>query len=1019
MSIDHFDLERFKAALPRQAVYVGMDKGEETFSIPLGKAKLLIRSSIGSAGVADATGDNSIRLILVNIQTDRSIGGKADTYTQRTSGWESRLKEKIEYMISLRQQALDCPECGQPLGIWTVQKPGANNGRLFASCSDRSHKSFKWISDTLPPKPLDSFIWPGDSKPQPSLIKDIRDVPLPDIQSEKPVASTGTWGKIAQSENKTPAVVAPTYKYADHVDLSGLNPQQLEVVHKAWRGPSVIDSVPGSGKTTSVKYMVAHMILEEKIDPSRIGLFTFTNNASETMRERIAKLVWPDINDDDLDFLKKPRSKDEDPLQENGHDRAWIESDPVRLMLVDWCCTIHALSLRLLRKYYSKTKKFIVLQGSPFQWKADQLVKDSMAELQLDDDLKSVKHYIAVAIHNQIPPISVQAERFFTEMIESFGSENTHLARPVAEIYCRYMQFLRSNNCLDFDMMEADCAKLLKSDYGFRIMAQTLFDYIIVDEAQDTNSSQSEILWTMASLKKNITYVGDADQMLYAWRGAVPDVMRSIFDAHWKETGRYLLPINYRSTRTIIGLSSKLILKNYAENDKYLKLFTWADNNPDGTEVHFEITKTFDELESKVISYIHDYGANPGDWYILSRTRAECASIHTALITAGIPAINKSGGLLFGAPHIRKVLAYARLACNYHNARDDMEIVKEIANVATKDFMSPLTSRRHLDSCTNTKPWVDCGCPVVRREGIDHCHVRYWSNASVEEARSWDGIYMQMFDHTKTGQPSMRSKGATDLVRFVERIEKQTDAVTCLNTIINDCVLQWLSVEKGIDLNDPIEGSESEDFALLINMAKPGQTVEQYLDEIEALSSTSGAGADDDKSVIVGTVHWAKGAERNKVIMNITRLPIIPPANKPDKLPTSKPPSIEEERCVLYVGLTRAKDDLFVIQSKEWLEHEVAPSIFIEEMGFEIDRQKEDESEGFDITNESLRLFTNKYPENGFSVVFYQMAEDADSEGVQITEEEFLEEFDTQRYSKGGYSGKDIAEVEAFFGMEG
>ena len=189
---------------------------------------------------------------------------------------------------------------------------------------------------------------------------------------------------------------------------------------------------------------------------------------------------------------------------------------------------------------------------------------------------------------------------------------------------------------------------------------------------------------------------------LYSFRGATPETMRAM-------AGQKLnLPVNYRSTQSIINASSQLISHSYREHSQYLKPFQARPEALEGDELRYYETEDFKELVSVAGDLVCE--GDYGNWAILSRTRAECAAIHTGLIAAGIPAINHSGGLLFGSPHIRKVLAYAMLACDYNGARDNLEILGEIANVASASFKAPMTRRRHERWC-DAKPGIVTGKP--------------------------------------------------------------------------------------------------------------------------------------------------------------------------------------------------------------------------------------------------------------------------------------------------------------------
>jgi DNA helicase-2/ATP-dependent DNA helicase PcrA len=418
---------------------------------------------------------------------------------------------------------------------------------------------------------------------------------------------------------------------------------------------------------------------------------------------------------------------------------------------------------------------------------------------------------------------------------------------------------------------------------------------------------------------------------MYAFRGAEPAVLRERFAAHWPTVRRFNLPVNYRSTQAIVKAAADLIGHNYdGQDDQYLKPFQWRPTAPNGVAVHYEALGDFDELAEQVAAIV---AADPARWFVLSRTCAECAAIHMKLIERRIPAVNKSGGLLFGTPPVRKALAYARLACDYQGARDDMEILGEIANVATINFTAPFTRRNHRDGCTNTKGWVDCGCPIIMEEGKDYCHARYYGQKAIQAAGSWRGIVEQQYETNRGGYPTMQAKGARDLVEFVERLEAlKGDAGACLRMIIADCILPWTAAEYGLQDADLAEDGAVESLDLILNLIEPGQTMEAYLQAVDEISAGD-AGEDDEHSVLVGTIHWSKGLERPGVILNATRLPIVSPKPIPGKLPMGRPATIEEERRLAFVAVTRAKDEVVVVTSKEWNGQDLPGSQFVRELG--------------------------------------------------------------------------------------
>ena len=692
-----------------------------------------------------------------------------------------------------------------------------------------------------------------------------------------------------------------------------LNSYQQEIVDNLAQGPQVIEACPGSGKTRTLENLVAALV-ESGADPLRIGIFTFSTKAAAEARKRIAGTLWPDASGEELAFFENPKSN-------NGFSREWAEEKPERQMLTDWTCTIHALSYRLLK---ASGYKLRVLSGKA-KWEADNLIKDGLAELDWQESPKAVKLWISKAIIALIQPH--EAMQWYAERLPPDVAWH---APDLAELYRRYSDFCKSRNLVDFDMMQSRVVYLLRNSAKFKTWAQSLFDYILVDEAQDTSPQQAEILFSLAQETGNIVFCGDVDQSLFRFRGARPEVMRSDFDSIWPEVQRFNLPINYRSTQMIVRTAATLIGQNYSNNGQYLKPFQSRPNAPEGQPVTYSEFGSFDQLAEEVSALVAQ-SETPGDWFVLSRTRAECAAIHTKLVANGLPAINKSGGMLFGSPHIRKVLAYARLACNYQNSRDDLEILGEIANVATVNFRAPWTRRRHLPGCNNTKSWVNCGCPIIAEEGADYSHSRFYGQKAIEAAGSWQGVIDQLDETNRGGFPTSRAKGAKDLVGFVERLETKTGARECLNVIIKDCVLPWLAAEEGVTDTDLAENGKVEDFDVLLSLCDPEMTVEQFLDRVEELSQ-GGENGNEAESVLVGTCHWSKGAERPRVAVNITRMPIVPPTRKPGMLPTGSAPAIEEERRLLFVAMTRAKEECHLLGALEWNGQEQLQSQFIGEV---------------------------------------------------------------------------------------
>lgn len=697
------------------------------------------------------------------------------------------------------------------------------------------------------------------------------------------------------------------------------NKYQNEVINASCRAYSV-EAGAGSGKTKTSVLRVARLIADG-VPPSRLCYVTFSNKSASEQRVRIAQEIFPDASDEEMEYFRNPK-----------RDEFEVGDNPIKKFITDWVCTIHALSFRLLK---ISGMKFSVV-ADQIQREANSLIKDSIKELKYDQSFKVVMHYIDRAVLADVEPKNSYS--FYASILNVKRAE--YHAENLSELYKRYRSFCTSKNALDFTMMQVLCLRKLNTEPNFKSTCQGLFDHIIVDEAQDTDQVQRDIVFILGEKAKSIGLIGDLNQRMYGFRNALPAVMREDMDDFFGEVSRYRLPINYRSTKSVIEFGKKLILNNYVDEKmkKWLPEFGYPDNAELGKPPEFSTHDKFNIMCEEICTLINqtqDYGS----WLILSRTRAECASIHTALIANKIPAINRVGGLLFGSPHIRKVLAYARLASNYNDARDDAEIVKEIANVATKSFIAPMTRRNHINGCTNDKPWIKCSCPTIIEEGRDHSHARYYGAKSVEQASYhpdglWQGILSQVYEVNKGGYPTMSSKGAKDLVDFVLDAEKfKDDAHECLNFIINECVLPYISDDEGLDDEDLAENGKQEDFQLLTEMSH-GKSIIEFLEEIDKLSTASSEVGSKD-AVEIGTVHWSKGYERPKVIVNMTRMPIVPPIPKEDQLPVGRPNSLEEERCIAYVAVSRAREELYVMQSEEWMAKPAKSSIFMYELMLE------------------------------------------------------------------------------------
>ena len=322
MTIERFTREQFLAALPEGSKDLGFKSGQYLYSVPVdSKCQIYVYSTIDSSGIARDTGDDSVRFVLLDTDfpSPNPLMAKSglEFWITRVPGWQERMEKKINVLKAWRSIITNCKVCGEPRRL-NKKKDGSS---LYISCSDYDHKHFDWVKTM-----------PTEGQSEEAVVK----------QSFTPVTMI------------------------DKLDLSRLNEDQLFMVNLKGKGPTVCSAGAGSGKTTVLIHTVANMILTG-VDPSRILVVTFSSKAAGELRERIAKLLWPNISQAELSFYNPMSSTASDSeekfdIEQFDTSREWVEANPIRTMLVDWVTTIHACSLRLLK---TTGKKPIVCKG---QW---------------------------------------------------------------------------------------------------------------------------------------------------------------------------------------------------------------------------------------------------------------------------------------------------------------------------------------------------------------------------------------------------------------------------------------------------------------------------------------------------------------------------------------------------------------------------------------------------------------------------------------------------------------------------
>src|SRR5450432_232473 len=396
-------------------------------------------------------------------------------------------------------------------------------------------------------------------------------------------------------------------------------PQREAATHV--EGPLLIVAGAGSGKTRVITRRVAFLI-SQGIAPESILAITFTNKAAGEMKQRVSAVM-------------------DRPVRDFGRlDQPW-----------PMICTFHSLCLRILRHYATRIglpPNFSIFDSSD----QNRLLKEALKSLEI-----STTNFPPAAVHGAISKAKNQlvTADAFAQTVGDFYS------RTVARVYTKYQQLLQQNNALDFDDL------LLRTVLSFRehldVLAelQQRFQYLMIDEYQDTNHVQYVLAHAMALKHRNICVVGDPDQSIYAWRGA--DIQNILdFEKDYPDTKIVRLEQNYRSSKTILAIASKLIAKNTQRKDKTL----WTENDQ-GEKAKLILSQDeYDEADTIVreLKQFHDSGTDWNQMAIFYRVNALSRVMERALFNAKIPYQIARGVEFYGRKEIKDVLAYLRVIAN-------------------------------------------------------------------------------------------------------------------------------------------------------------------------------------------------------------------------------------------------------------------------------------------------------------------------------------------------------------------
>ncbi|MDU1043811.1 MULTISPECIES: ATP-dependent helicase [Peptoniphilus] len=629
------------------------------------------------------------------------------------------------------------------------------------------------------------------------------------------------------------------------MDINTLNDKQREAL-LATEGPLLILAGAGSGKTKVVTSKIAYLIEELKVPSWKILAITFTNKAAKEMKDRVANLIDRDISS-------------------------------------MWIGTFHSICVRILRKNIESigySSNFTIYDRD------DQItvVKEAIAELNLDRDI-----YKPRAIINDISNIKsdgLTPIEYLDLNKDNFYKEN------LGKIYDIYEKKLRSNNALDFDDLLIKTVNILKSEDYTRNFYRDKFQYIFVDEYQDTNKIQYEFVKLIAGENPNLTVVGDNDQSIYKWRGA--DI-NNILNFHKDFPGAKIVKLeqNYRSTQKILDVANKVIENNDSRIDKNL----WTARD-EGKNVLYKEFPHSNEEEYGVINKIiglNYKGEEFKNMAILYRTNAQSRGFEEVLIRERIPYKIVGGLKFYDRMEVKDVLAYLRVI----NNPDDNVSLARIIN-RPKRGIGDTSLADMLDYADkNNLSLYDV---VTNIDKFDDLNLRARKNI-----KEFGSILKILKD---------RSKEFSIGKLFEDVLYESGYALDLKN-------------QNTIESKTRLENIE-ELHSNIMEYDREGVELSEYLNTLSLLSDVDKTS--EDSGVNLMTMHAAKGLEFGTVFLVGLEEGLFPTSRS-----LESEEEVEEERRLCYVGVTRACDNLFISSSRtRSMYGKLTParrSRFIDEMG--------------------------------------------------------------------------------------
>ena len=611
--------------------------------------------------------------------------------------------------------------------------------------------------------------------------------------------------------------------------LNGMNDKQSEAVQTT-EGPLLIMAGAGSGKTRVLTHRIAYLIDEKMINPWNILAITFTNKAAREMRERAMAL--------------NPATSE------------------------TLIATFHSMCVRILRReadHIGYNRNFTIVDPGEQR----TLMKRILKNLNLDS-----KKWNERAI---LGTISNAKNDLLDEVAYEHQSGDMY-TQIVAKCYKAYQEELRRSEAMDFDDLIMMTLRLFDKNPDVLAYYQQRYQYIHVDEYQDTNHAQYQLVKLLASRFKNICVVGDADQSIYGWRGA--DMQNILdFEKDYPEAKVVLLEENYRSTKKILQAANEVIKNNRNRRPKKL----WTQNDDGEQIVYYRANDERDEavfVASTIDNIIREEGKNFKDFAVLYRTNAQSRTIEEALLKSNIPYTMVGGTKFYSRKEIRDVISYLNLIANPADNISFERVVNEPKRGVGPGTLEKIRTFAYEQNMSLLDASANIMLSPIKGKAAQG--VYDFANMILNLRDQLDGLSI-----SEAVEAVLDKSGYLDALSMQQTLESQARI---------ENIEEFMSVTKNFDETNT-DGTEEE-----TGIDRLGR----FLNDLALIADTDD-GDVEAAEVTLMTLHAAKGLEFPVVFLIGMEEGVFPLSRA-----SEEPDELEEERRLAYVGITRAEEILFL-----------------------------------------------------------------------------------------------------------